>query len=178
MGEGKGNVQVFNVYSLPCFSSPGVRAAAARGVPILNSGLEGIFPTNLISLNTELRGGKGIGSSTVTTPETVASCIPVAHMFLRRGISCGGGGMGCRNCLKRLVARMSPYLRLAPTVPAGSRVARKYDPLLLRGNVRFAPIVCVPEASDTIKCVLWTACSEYRLNPKPGTYATSTNVIL
>ena len=86
--------------------------------------------------------------------------------------------MGCRNCRRRLVARMSPCLRLAPSVPAGSRVARKYDPLLLRGNVRFAPIICVPKASDTIKCVLWTACSEYRLNPKPGTYTTSINVIL
>ena len=42
--------------------------------------------------------------------------------------------MECRNCLKRLVAHMSPCLRLAPTVPAGSRVARKYDPLLLRGG--------------------------------------------
>ena len=71
--------------------------------------------------------------------------------------------MGCLNCLKRFVARMSPCLRLAPTAPAGSRVARKYDLLLLRGNVRF---------------VLWTACSEYRLNPKSGTYATSINMIL
>ena len=86
--------------------------------------------------------------------------------------------MGRPNCLKRLVARMCPRLRLAPTVPAGSRVARKYDPLLLRGNVRFAPIICVPDASDTIRCVFWTACSEYRLNPKPGTYATSISVIL
>ena len=86
--------------------------------------------------------------------------------------------MGCPNCLKRFVARMSPCLRLAPTVPAGSRVARKYDPLLLRGNVRFAPIISVPDASDTIRCVLWTACSEYRLNPKSGTDATSINVIL
>ena len=85
--------------------------------------------------------------------------------------------MGCRNCHKKLVARMAPCL-LAPTVPAGSRVARKYDPLLLRGNVRFSPIMCVPDASDTIRCVLWTACSEYRLNTKPGTYATSINVIL
>ena len=86
--------------------------------------------------------------------------------------------MGCPNCLKRLVARMSPCLRLAPTVPAGSRVARKYDPLLLRGNVRFSPIICVPDAPDTVRCVLWTACSEYRLNPKSGTSATSINVIL
>ena len=86
--------------------------------------------------------------------------------------------MGCRTCLKRLFARMSPCLRLAPTAPAGSRVARKYDPLLLRGNVRLSPIMCVPEASDAIRCVLWTACSEYRLNPKPGTYATSINVML
>ena len=62
--------------------------------------------------------------------------------------------MGCPNCLKRFVARMSPCLRLAPTVPAGSRVARKYDPLLLRGNVRLAPIMCVPDASNTIRCVL------------------------
>ena len=81
--------------------------------------------------------------------------------------------MGCRNCLRRFVARMSPRLRLAPIVPVGSRVARKYDPLLLRGNVRFAPIMCVPDAFQTIRCVFWTACSEYRLNPKPGTYATS-----
>ena len=86
--------------------------------------------------------------------------------------------MGCRNCLRRLVARMSPCLRLAPTIPAGSRVARKYDPLLLRGNVRFAPIMCVPDASGTIRCVIWTACSEYRLNPKSGTYEKSINVII
>ena len=86
--------------------------------------------------------------------------------------------MGCPNCLKRFVARMSPCLRLAPTVPAGSRVARKYDPLLLRGNVRLAPIMYVPDASDTSRCVLWTACGEYRLNPKSETYATSINVIL
>ena len=32
--------------SLPCFSGPGVRAATARGVPILHAGLEGVFPTN------------------------------------------------------------------------------------------------------------------------------------
>ena len=86
--------------------------------------------------------------------------------------------MGCPNCLERFVARMSPCLRLTPTVPAGSWVARKYDPLLLWGNVKFAPIMCVPDASDTIRCVLWTACSEYRLNPKSGMYATSINVIL
>ena len=86
--------------------------------------------------------------------------------------------MGWPNCLKRFVARMPPCLRLAPTVPAGSRVARKYDPLLLRGNVRLASIRCVPDASDTIRCVLWTACSEYRLNLKSGTCATSINVIL
>ena len=73
---------------------------------------------------------------------------------------------------------MSPCLRLAPTVPAGSRVARKYDPLLLPGNVRFLPIMCVPDAPDTIRRVLGMECSEYRLNPKPGTYATSINVIL
>ena len=119
-----------------------------------------------------------MGSSTLTAPKTFESCIPVTHMFLGGGISCGGDGTGCRNCLKRLVARMFPYLRLAPTVTAGSRVAHKYDPLLLRENIRFRPIMCVPEASDTIRYVLWTACSEYRLNPKPGTYATSINVIL
>ena len=90
----------------------------------------------------------------------------------------GGGRPGCRNFLKRLVARMSRCLFLAPTVPAGGRVARKYDPLLLRGNVRLVLIRCVPEASDTIRCAFYTACSEYRLNPKPGTYATSINAIL
>ena len=62
------------------------------------------------------------------------------------GVSCGGGGIGCPNCLKRLVARMSPCLRLASTVPAGRRAARKYDPLLLRGNVKFTPIMCDPDA--------------------------------
>ena len=41
--------------SLTCFSSTGVRAAAARGVPILHSVLEGVSLTNLISPNTELR---------------------------------------------------------------------------------------------------------------------------
>ena len=82
------------------------------------------------------------------------------------------------NYLKRLVAGMSPCLRLAPTVPARIWVARKYDLLLLRGNVRFVLIMCVEEASDTINCVIWTACSEYRLNPKPRTYATSINVVL
>ena len=71
-----------------------------------------------------------------------------------------GGGTGCRKCLKRLVVCICPCLRLAPTLPAGSRVARKYDPLLLRGNVKFAPTMCVPEAPDTIKCILWMACSE------------------
>ena len=73
---------------------------------------------------------------------------------------------------------MSPCVFLAPIGPAGSRVARTYDPLLLRENVRFVTIMCVPEASDTIRCVLWTACSEYRLNPKAGMYATSIKVIL
>ena len=86
--------------------------------------------------------------------------------------------MGWANGLKRFVARMSPCLRVAPTVPAGSRVARKYDPLLLRGKVRLAPIMCVKDVSDTIRCVLWTACSECRLNPKSGTYAPSISVIL
>ena len=63
--------------------------------------------------------------------------------------------MGCPNCLKTFVARMSPCLRFAPTVPAGSRVARKYDRLLLRGNVKFAPIMWVPDASDTIRDVFF-----------------------
>ena len=90
---------------LPCFRGPGVREAAAREVPIIHSDLEGVFPTNLISLNTELRGGKGVGSSTVTTLGTFETLKLVAHMFLRGGISCGGGGMGCRNCLRKLVAR-------------------------------------------------------------------------
>ena len=90
----------------------------------------------------------------------------------------GGGGTGCHNYLRRLVACISGFLFLAPTVPAGSRVARKYDPLLLRRNVRLVPIVCIPEASNTIRCVLWTACSGYRLSPRPVTYATTINLIL
>ena len=43
MGMGKGNIQVINVYFLPCFSSPAVRAAAARGVLILQLDRERIF---------------------------------------------------------------------------------------------------------------------------------------
>ena len=102
-----------------------------------------------------------------------------AHVSGRGEISCVGGGTRCRNCLKRLVARMSRCLFFAPTVvPAGSRVARKYDLLLLRGNVRVVPIMCVPEVSSTNRCVFCTTCSEYRLNPKSGTYAISINVIL
>ena len=64
----------------------GVRAATARGVPILHSDLEGVFPTNSISPDTELRGGRGVGSSTVTVPETFESIVPVTYIFL------GGGG--------------------------------------------------------------------------------------
>ena len=73
--------------------------------------------------------------------------------------------MGCPNCLKRFVARMSPCLRLAPTLPAGSRVARKYDPLLLRGNVKFSPIMWVPDASDTIRCVLLDSVQRVQVKP-------------
>ena len=115
---------------------------------------------------------------TVTVTKTFESCIPVTHMFLGWGGFLRRRWNGCRNCLKRLVARMSPCLRLAPTVPARRRVARKYDLLLLRGNVRFVLIMCVEEASNTIKCVFWTARSEYRFNPKPRTYVTSINVVL
>ena len=136
---------------LPRFSSPGVRAAAARGVPILHSDLEEVFPTNLVFPNTELEGGKGVGSSIVTVPKTFESCIPVTHMFLEGGgISSGGGRTGCRNCLKRLVICMSRSLFHAPTVPTGSRAARKYDTLLLRGNVRIISIMGVPKAFDTV----------------------------
>ena len=59
--------------SLPCFSSPGVGAATARGVPTLHLDLQGVFPTNLVSSSTELKGGKGVGSSTVTVPATFES---------------------------------------------------------------------------------------------------------
>ena len=72
---------------LPYCSGPGVRVAAARGLPILHSGVEEVFPTNLISLNIEMRGGRGVGSSILTTPETFELCKRAAHMFLR-----GGGG--------------------------------------------------------------------------------------
>ena len=100
--------------------------AAARGIPILYSDLEGVFSAKSISPNTDLRGEKGVRSgTTVTIPETFESCIRVTHMFLWGVISYGGGGAGCRNYLKRLVARMFRCLFLAPTVPAGSQVARK-----------------------------------------------------
>ena len=87
-----------------------------------------------------------------------------------------GGGTGCHNCLERIVACISRFFLLAPTVPVGSRVARKYNPLLLRGDVRFVPVMCVPEASDTTRRVLWSACSEYRLNPKPEIWIGSMRV--
>ena len=138
----------------------------------------GTFLYELDFLQHRTERGKGGLFQTVTAPGTFESCTPVVHMFLRGWSSCGGGGIGCRKCLRRLVAHMSPCLRLAPTVPTGSRVDRKYDLLLLRRNVRMFPMMCVPEASDTIRCVLWTACSEYRSNLKPGTYATSIYVIL
>ena len=54
------------------------------GVLVLHSDLEGGFPTKVISPNTELREGKGVGSSTVTVPETfemIPSDMPVTHMF-------------------------------------------------------------------------------------------------
>ena len=70
MGVGKGKFKWLMSTSLPCFSGPGVRTAAATGVSILHSGLKGVFPTTLTSSNTELRGGKGVGSSTATTPGT------------------------------------------------------------------------------------------------------------
>ena len=38
--------------------------------------------------------------------------------------------------------------------------------------------MCVLEASDTIRCVLWSPCSESRLNPRTRTYTTLINVIL
>ena len=60
----------------------------------------------------------------------------------------GGSGTGCRNCLKRLISRIFLRLFLALTVPAGSEVPRKYDPLLLRVNVTFLPVMCVPEAPE------------------------------
>ena len=79
--------------SLTCFSSPGAREATAREAPILRSDLAGVFPTNLIFPNTELKGVKGVGSSTVTAPETSESCKPVTYSW-GGGISYGGGGTG------------------------------------------------------------------------------------
>ena len=70
MGVGKGKFKWLMSTFLPCFSGPGVRAATATGVSILHSGLKGVFPTILTSPNTGLRGEKGVGSSTVTTPGT------------------------------------------------------------------------------------------------------------
>ena len=78
-----------------------------------------------------------------------ATGVSVPHSNLEGGFQ----RTGCRNCLRWSFARISLCLFLAPTVPAECRVARKYDPLLLRGNVRFVPIICVSEASDTIIAV-------------------------
>ena len=156
MGVGKGNVQVVNVYFLAVFQLPWGQGSRGQRGTNRTLGPRGGFPYKL-NFPQHRTEREGVGSSTVATAEIFEPCTPVAHMLLRGRISCGGGGMGCRNCLKRLVARMSLYLHLAPAVPAGSRVARKYDPLLLRGNVGFAPIMYVPDASDTSrKCELRT----------------------
>ena len=92
--------------SLPCFSKPGARAAAAKGVPFLHSDIEGGFPTNLIFPNTELKEGNGVGPSIVKVPVTFEAMppdMPVMHKLRRGGGgSCGGGGTGCRNCPKKV----------------------------------------------------------------------------
>ena len=86
--------------SLPLFSSPGVRAAAARGAPLLHSDLKGVSPTTLISPITELRRGKRVGSSTVTALEILEPCIPVTRMFLRAGFPAAEVERGVATALK------------------------------------------------------------------------------
>ena len=51
--------------------------------------------------------------------------------------------------LRSFFARIFLGPFFTPAVPAGRRVVRRYDSLLLRENVRVAPIMCVPKASDT-----------------------------
>ena len=80
MGVGKQNVKVVSVYSLVVLQSPWSHGSCCQGVPALHSGLEGGFPTNLISPDTELREGKEVGSSTVTAPEAFET-MSVTHMF-------------------------------------------------------------------------------------------------
>ena len=63
------------------------------------------------------------------------------------------GGTGCRNCFIRHFACMLLCLFFAFTFPAGSRVARKLDPLLLLEDVGLVQMMCAPEASDTMRCV-------------------------
>ena len=100
MSAGKGNIQVVSVYFLPCFRSPGVRAAATRAVLILQLDLEGVFSRKEISLSTKLRGGKGVGSKTVTAYETFQSYIPVTHKFFGGGFPAAEVERGVATALK------------------------------------------------------------------------------
>ena len=155
MGVGKGNVQVVNVYFLAMFQWPWDQGSRCQEGTNPTRGPRGSFPYELNFPQHRTERGRGSRFQYCNNSRNIWIIqTSRAHVFAVGGGSCDGGGTGCPNCLKRFVARMSPFLRLAPTVPAGSRVARKYDPLLLlRGNVRLAPIICVPDASDTIRCV-------------------------
>lgn len=70
---------------------------------------------------------------------------------------CGGrngrGGTGCPNWLRIVLARISVVCLLVLTIPAGSRVAWRYEPLLLRGDTTLVPIICAPDVSKIIKYV-------------------------
>ena len=96
--------------------------------------------------------------------------MPATHIF-----SAGGGGVLAAEVERGVATALEYCLRacsfafFTPTVPAGSRVERNYDPLLLRGNVRLVPIICVPEEFHAMRCALWTACNEYSLNSRHGT---------
>ena len=55
-GQGKSERRGFTSTLLPCFSSPWIWAVAARRFSVLNSDLDGGFPTNSFPPTTDLRG--------------------------------------------------------------------------------------------------------------------------
>lgn len=136
--------------ALPCFITSGVKAADAR---VLHSELSLNSVLNLISSNIWLSGRGDIDStkpvcnaSLIGTVESLEPETLVKHILL--WISEGGGGTGCCYCRKISLEDIFSAFVFAPRVLAGSRVARMYEPLVLRGNVTIVQLIYTPKASE------------------------------
>lgn len=85
--------------------------------------------------------------------------------------------MGCRNRCKSSIAGTFSIIPLAPTVLTGGRVACEEEPLTFQGKVTLVPMTWAPRESNSTRLVLDTACTEYKLKPRPGMCGTSVNVV-